>query len=116
MARDKQTWLQSSPLARLQPFFFNTSGEQFPDDISLFRRSLALRCIIIPARAASTDIGGRPRPAGGCTTGGSGALAFCVTVYQSGLSSLSPLTYAPLGRSSPSYAGPPPSVEALPRG
>ena len=34
----------------------------------------------IPARAASTDIGGRPRPAGGCTTGGSGALAFCVTV------------------------------------
>ena len=54
--------------------------KQTPDDVSLFRRSWALRCIIIPARAASTDIGGRPRPAGGCTTGGSGALAFCVTV------------------------------------
>ena len=65
----------------------------------------------------SFKIGGCPTPTGGCTTGESGALAFCMTVYQSGLSSLSPLTYAPLGRSSPSYAGPPPpSVEAPPRG
>ena len=52
----------------------------FSGTASFLRRSWALRCIIISARAASTDVGGRPRPAGGCTTEGSGALAFCVTV------------------------------------
>jgi len=57
----------------LGTIFFSTAGEQTPDDISLFRRSLALRRIIIPARAANADLplrsGGVPRQQGAVRSG-----------------------------------------------
>ena len=74
-AASKRTWLVTNKRGcNRAPWldcshFFNTSGEQTPDDIPLFRRSWALRCIIIPARAASTDSGGVPDQQGAVRPG-----------------------------------------------
>jgi hypothetical protein len=56
MARDERTRLQSSPPGSTAAIFFNSAGEQTLDDILLFRRSLALHWIIIPAGTANPDV------------------------------------------------------------
>ena len=74
-----RTWLATNKLGCNQApwlacsHFFQHCRRTLPDDISLFRRSLALRCIIIPASAPNTDLplrsGGVPRQQGAVRPG-----------------------------------------------